>query len=116
MNSRRLPALNVRDTPTSYGQRIGDQRAMISRHERLGAHDRGHPFSRPGVSFGGNSSGVFCLGKASCFAPLTALLRRLGVPAPARRTALQELMAEPRHKIPNMILTQDHFRALGLND
>jgi hypothetical protein len=49
MNSRRLPALNVQDTPTSYGQRIGDQRAMTPRHECLGAHDRGHPFSRPGL-------------------------------------------------------------------
>ena len=44
---RRLPALNVQDTPTSYGQRIGDQRAMTPRHERLGAHDRGHPFFAP---------------------------------------------------------------------
>jgi hypothetical protein len=68
------------------------------------------------VSFGGHSSGVFYLGKASGFDPLTALLRRLGVPAPALRIALQVLMAEPRHKIPNMILTQDHFRALGLGD
>ena len=68
------------------------------------------------VSFGGNSSGVFYLGKASGFDPLTALLRRLDVPAPAMRTALQVLMAEPRHKIPNMVLTKDHFRALGLSD
>ncbi len=66
------------------------------------------------VSFGGNSSGVFYLGRASGFDPLTALLRRIGVPGPALRTALQVLEAEPHHKIPNMTLTQDHFRELGL--
>ena len=68
------------------------------------------------VSFGGNSSGVFYLAKVSGFDPLTALLRRLGVPAPAMRVALQVLMAEPRHKIPHVTLTQDHFRELGLSD
>ncbi len=66
------------------------------------------------VSFGGNSSGVFYLGRASGFDPLTALLRRIGVPGPALRTALQVLEAEPHHRIPNMTLTQDHFRELGL--
>ncbi len=66
------------------------------------------------VSFGGNSSGVFYLGRASGFDPLTALLRRIGVPGPALRTALQVLEAEPHHKIPNMTLTRDHFRELGL--
>ena len=66
------------------------------------------------LSFGGNSAGVFYLGRASGFDPLTAFLRRLGVPGPALRTALQVLEAEPRHKIPNMTLTQDHFRELGL--
>jgi len=25
-------------------------------------------------------------------------------------------MAEPHHKIPNMTLTQDHFRELGLSE
>ena len=66
------------------------------------------------VSFGGNSAGVFYLGRASGFDPLTALLRRIGVPGPALRTALQVLEAEPHHRIPNMTLTQDHFRELGL--
>jgi hypothetical protein len=66
------------------------------------------------VSFGGKSSGVFYLGRASGFDPLTALLRKLRVPGPAMRTALQVLEAEPRHKIPNVTLTQDDFRALGL--
>ncbi len=66
------------------------------------------------ISFGGHTHGVFYLGKASGFDPLTALLRRLGIPAPAMRTALQVLMAEPHHKIPNVTLTQDHFRELGL--
>jgi len=49
MKSRRLPALNVQGAPTSFGQRIGDQRAMTPRYERLGAHDRGYPLSRPGL-------------------------------------------------------------------
>jgi hypothetical protein len=66
------------------------------------------------VSFGGNSSGVFYLARVSGFDPLTALLRKLSVPAPAMRTALQVLMAESHHKIPNVTLTQDHFRQLGL--
>ncbi len=68
------------------------------------------------VSFGGDSAGVFYLAKASGFDPLTALLRKLGVPGPALRTALQVLEIEQRHKIPNMTLTQDHFRELGLSD
>jgi hypothetical protein len=66
------------------------------------------------LSFGGNSSGVFYLAKVSGFDPLTTLLRKLGVPAPAIGIALQVLMAEPRHKIPHVTLTQDHFRELGL--
>jgi len=66
------------------------------------------------VSFGGHSAGVFYLGRASGFDPLTALLRKLGVLGPAIRTALQVLEAEPHHKIPNVIVTQDHFRELGL--
>ena len=66
------------------------------------------------VSFGVNSSGVFYLGRASGFDPLTALLRKLGVPGPAMRLALQVLMAEPHHKIPNMILTPATIRELGL--
>ena len=66
------------------------------------------------VSFGGDSSRVFYLTKVSGFDPLTALLRKLGVPAPAMRTALQVLMAESHHKIPNVTFTQEHFRQLGL--
>src|SRR5882724_7998830 len=68
------------------------------------------------VSFGGNKDGVgaFYLGRASGFDPLTALLRKLGVPGPAMRIALQVLMAEPHHKIPNMILTPATIRELGL--
>jgi hypothetical protein len=68
------------------------------------------------VSFGGNKDGkgAFYLGKANGFDPLTALLRKLGVPGPAIRTALQVLMAEPHHKIPNVTLTQAQIRELGL--
>jgi len=66
------------------------------------------------VSFGGDTGGVLNLDKASGFDPLTALLRKLGLPGPAMRIALQVLMAEPRHKITNVTLTQEHFRELGL--
>jgi hypothetical protein len=38
----------------------------------------------------------------------------LVVPGPAMRTALQVLMAEPHHKIPDVTLTQDLIRELGL--
>ena len=68
------------------------------------------------LSFGGNKDGkgAFYLGKAVGFDPLTALLRKLGVPGPAIRTALEVLMAEAHHKIPNMTLTQATIRELGL--
>ncbi len=68
------------------------------------------------LSFGGNRDGVgaFYLGKAIGFDPLTAFLRKLGVPDPAMRTALQVLMAEPHHKIQNVTLTRAHIRQLGL--
>jgi hypothetical protein len=49
-----------------------------------------------------------------CFDPLTALLRKLGVPGSDIAIALQVLMAEPRHKIPNVLLTQAMLRDLGL--
>ncbi len=68
------------------------------------------------VSFGGNKDGVdaFYLGKAVGFDPLTALLRKLGVPGPAMRLALQVLMAEPHHMIPNVTLTPATIRELDL--
>jgi len=68
------------------------------------------------LSFGGNRDGVgaFYLGKAIGFNPQTALLRKIGVPDPAMRTALQVLMAEPHHKIQNVTLTRAHIRELGL--
>lgn len=46
--------------------------------------------------------------------PLAQQGLKLGVPGPALRTALQVLEIEQRYKIPNMTLTQDHFRELGL--
>ena len=68
------------------------------------------------LSFGGNKDGVgaFYLAKVSGFDPLTILLRKLGVPGPIIGTALQVLEAEPRHKIPNVMLTQVMLRDLGL--
>src|SRR5882724_2082544 len=67
------------------------------------------------VSFGGHKDGVgaFFIGQAIGIDPLTALLQKLCVPRPAMQTALQVLMAEPHHKIPNVILTPATIRELG---
>jgi hypothetical protein len=68
------------------------------------------------VSFGGNRDGVgaFYLARATSFDPLTALLRKLGVPGSTIETALQVLEAQPHHKIPNVILTRAQMRELSL--
>jgi hypothetical protein len=68
------------------------------------------------VSFGGHKDrrGAFYIGKPIGFDALTALLRQLGVPGSAIQTALQVLMAEPLHSIPDVILTPATLRALGL--
>jgi hypothetical protein len=68
------------------------------------------------LSFGGDKDGVgvFYLAQATGFDPLTALLRKLGVSGSDIAIALQVLMAEPRHKIPNVLLTQAMLRDLGL--
>jgi len=52
------------------------------------------------LSFGGDKDGVsvFYLAKTTGFDPLTALLRKLGVPAPAIETALQVLTAASSHR------------------
>jgi hypothetical protein len=68
------------------------------------------------VSFGGKKDGVgaFWLGRAVGFDPLVALLRKLGVSPAEVETALQVLMAEPHHEIPNVTLTQALIGELGL--
>ena len=68
------------------------------------------------LSFGGDKDGVgvFYLAKVGGFDPLTALLRKLGVTAPEIETAVQVLMGESSHKIPNVLLTQAMLRDLGL--
>ncbi len=68
------------------------------------------------VSFGGKKDGMgaFYLGRAAGFDPLTALLRKLGVKPADIETALQVLTAQPRHEIPDVILTQSLIRELGL--
>jgi hypothetical protein len=68
------------------------------------------------LSFGGDKDGVgaFYLAKATGFDPLTALLRKLGVSGSDIAIALQVLMAEPRHKIQDVLLTQTMLRDLGL--
>lgn len=68
------------------------------------------------LSFGSDKDGVgaFYLAKASGIDPLTALLRKLGVSGADIAISLQVLMAEDRHKIPNVTLTQMMLRDLGL--
>jgi hypothetical protein len=68
------------------------------------------------LSFGGDKDGVgvFYLAQVTGFDPLTALLRKLGVPGSDIAIALQVLMAESSHKIPNVLLTQAMLRELGL--
>ena len=68
------------------------------------------------LSFGGDKDGVgvFYLAKVSGFDPLTALRRKVGVPGPDVAIALQVLLVEPCHKIPNVLLTQAMLRDLGL--
>jgi len=76
---------------------------------------RGDEPSEYVLSFGDKDGvGAFYLAKATGFDPLTALLRKLGVPGPSIAIALKVLMAEPRHKIPNLLLTQAMLRELGL--
>jgi len=77
---------------------------------------RGDEPSEYVLSFGGDKDGVgaFYLAKATGFDPLTALLRKLGVPGPNTAIALKVLMAEPRHNIPNLLLTGAMLRELGL--
>jgi len=68
------------------------------------------------LSFGGDKDGVgaFYLAKATSLESLTALLRKLGVPPPAIATALQVLMSESSHKIPNVLLSPAMLRDLDL--
>jgi hypothetical protein len=68
------------------------------------------------VSFGGTKDGVgaFYLGRATSFDSLTALLAKLALSSSVVRAALQVLTAEPRHQIPDVILTMAMIRELGL--
>ena len=68
------------------------------------------------VSFGGakDGVGVFYLGRATGFDPLTTLLLKLGLSSSVVRTALRELITKPRHQIPDVTLTMDMIRKLGL--
>jgi len=77
---------------------------------------RGDESSEYVLSFGGDKDGVGAvyLAQATGFDPLTALLRKLGVPGPSIAIALKVLMAEPRHNIPNLLLTEAMLREVGL--
>ena len=67
------------------------------------------------IRFGGKKDGVgaFYLGKASGYDCLAAFLRRLGVSEQEMDSALQVLMAQPHHEIPNVTVTTEFLRALG---
>jgi hypothetical protein len=67
------------------------------------------------IRFGGKKDGVgaFYLGKASGYDALAASLRRLGVSEQEMDSALQVLMAQPHHEIPNVTGTTEFLRALG---
>ena len=67
-------------------------------------------FTLPSLAGGLGVLSGFFLAKAVGFDPLTILLRKLGVAGPIIGTALQVLEAEPRHKIPNVMLTQAMLR------
>ena len=68
------------------------------------------------ISFGGKKDGVgtFWIGSSIDIDAVSTLLLRLGVSATEVETAVQVLMAEPRHEIPNVTLTQSMIRELGL--
>ena len=68
------------------------------------------------VSFGGKKDGVgaFSLGKATGYDALASLLDKLGVQPADVEMALQVLAAQPHHEIPNVTLTRDLIRKLGL--
>jgi hypothetical protein len=85
----------------------------IDRQTRSGGQSEPSEFV---VSFGGSKDGVgaFSLGKATGFDALAALLRKAGVSPTDVETALQVAMAESRHQIPNVVMTKDILRGLGL--
>ena len=85
----------------------------IDRQMRSGGQSEPSEFV---VSFGGSKDGVgvFSLGKATGFDALTALLRKAGVSPSAVETALQVMMAESRHQIPNVVMTKAILQRLGL--
>ena len=68
------------------------------------------------ISFGGKKDGVgtFWIGSSIDIDAVSTLLLRFGVSATEVETAVQVLMAEPRHEIPNVTLTQSMIRELGL--
>ena len=68
------------------------------------------------VSFGGKKDGVgaFYLGKATGYDALASLLDKVGVQPADVEMALRVLAAQPHHEIPDVALTRDLIRKLGL--
>ena len=68
------------------------------------------------VSFGGekDGTGTFYLGRVSGLGRLAALLTKVGVQPAEVDTALQTLPGQPHHQVPNVTLTPDVLRDLGL--
>ena len=78
-----------------------------------------HHSDRPSeflVSFGGKKDGVgtFWVGSTIDIGAVSALLPMLGVSATEVKTAVQVLMTEPHHEIPDVMLTPAMIRELGL--
>jgi hypothetical protein len=97
---------------TAPDKQVPETRGVI----HIECRKRGNEPSEYLLSFGGDKDGVgvFYLAQVTGFDPLTALLRKLGVSGSDIASALHVLMAEPRHKIPNALLTQAMLRDLGL--
>jgi hypothetical protein len=66
------------------------------------------------VSFGGKRDGVFSIGKVTGLQALMALLGHLDLPHDELASAQHVLRVQPRHQIPNVTLTRDLIRKLGL--
>ena len=66
------------------------------------------------VSFGGKRNGVFSIGKATGLQALISLLEQLDLPHDELATAQHVLTVQPRHQVPNVALTRDLIRKLGL--
>jgi len=83
----------------------------ILRQPRPGDRDRPFNFL---VSFGGQESGAVYIGEAFGVKDLSHLLRNLGISSDAIDVACRRLEVENRHVIPDVSLSRNRLRQLGL--